>query len=291
MVFLDDDPTAAAARRDRLDTLAGEPYTSDARIFAGTPTQLADPLQELASTGLAGFRLRPAVLGHDLPAITRGLVPELQRGNAFRHVHEADTLRGLLGLPRPANRCTTTTTVWSDPKAGSHIEFSFFAYFARTAERAKSDFLFLADELRLREQGGKIYDLSSYDPDGPLPDIDPDAEHISRGRAQVRMYRDPLATARERREPAAANNWSIRDVIVETGNRQNFVGSPHHRRHHQRLRPVRRRRRLHPCPSHHPTGLDDFADRAVPPLQEQGVFRKDYKGPTLRDHLAAAAPW
>ena len=51
------------------------------------------------------------------------------------------------------------TTVWSDPKAGSHIEFSSFVHFAQTAERAKFDFLFLAEGLRLREQGGKIYDL------------------------------------------------------------------------------------------------------------------------------------
>ena len=51
------------------------------------------------------------------------------------------------------------TTVWSDPRAGSHIEFSSFAHFARTAERAKFDFLFLAEGLRLREQNGRIYDL------------------------------------------------------------------------------------------------------------------------------------
>src|ERR1700710_1866811 len=51
------------------------------------------------------------------------------------------------------------TTVWSDPEAGSHIEFSSFAHFARTAERAKFDFLFLAEGLRLREQNGLIYDL------------------------------------------------------------------------------------------------------------------------------------
>ncbi|MHC3467591.1 LLM class flavin-dependent oxidoreductase [Streptomyces sp. 7R007] len=104
VVFLDDDQTAAEDRRARLDALAGEPYESDARIFTGTPAQLADLLQELAGEGLSGFRLRPAVAGHDLPAITRGLVPELQRRGAFRTAYEADTLRGLLGLPRPANR-------------------------------------------------------------------------------------------------------------------------------------------------------------------------------------------
>ncbi|MGW2485622.1 LLM class flavin-dependent oxidoreductase [Streptomyces sp. NPDC001606] len=104
VVFLDDEQTAAEDRRARLDALAGEPYTSDARIFAGTPAQLADLLQEWAEQGLSGFRLRPAVAGHDLPAITRGLVPELQRRGVFRTAYEADTLRGLLGLARPANR-------------------------------------------------------------------------------------------------------------------------------------------------------------------------------------------
>ncbi|MDQ0752705.1 alkanesulfonate monooxygenase SsuD/methylene tetrahydromethanopterin reductase-like flavin-dependent oxidoreductase (luciferase family) [Streptomyces africanus] len=104
VVFLDDDQSAAEDRRARLDALAGEPYTSDARIFAGTPLQLADLLQEWAESGLSGFRLRPAVAGHDLPAITQGLVPELQDRGAFRTAYEADTLRGLLGLPRPANR-------------------------------------------------------------------------------------------------------------------------------------------------------------------------------------------
>ncbi|MFF0052326.1 LLM class flavin-dependent oxidoreductase [Streptomyces sp. NPDC005498] len=107
VVFLDDDPAAATARRDRLDGLAGYPYTSDAKVFTGTPAQLADLLLEWQRTGLSGFRLRPAVIGHDLEAITRGLVPELQRRNAFRRAYEADTLRGLLGLSRPANRYAT----------------------------------------------------------------------------------------------------------------------------------------------------------------------------------------
>ncbi|MEU4167119.1 LLM class flavin-dependent oxidoreductase [Streptomyces sp. NPDC026665] len=108
VVFLDDTSGAAEARRERLDALAGRPYTSDARIFAGTPAELADLLQELGEAGLSGFRLRPAVAGHDLPAITRSLVPELQRRGVFRRAYEADTLRGLLGLARPANRYATT---------------------------------------------------------------------------------------------------------------------------------------------------------------------------------------
>ncbi|MGW7098811.1 LLM class flavin-dependent oxidoreductase [Streptomyces sp. NPDC054838] len=103
-VFLDEDAPAADARRNRLDALAETPYSSDTAVFTGTCAQLADLLQDWRTAGLSGFRLRPGVLAHDLPAITRGLVPELQRRGVFRHAYEADTLRGLLGLERPAGR-------------------------------------------------------------------------------------------------------------------------------------------------------------------------------------------
>jgi alkanesulfonate monooxygenase SsuD/methylene tetrahydromethanopterin reductase-like flavin-dependent oxidoreductase (luciferase family) len=104
VVLLDETAPAAAGRRRRLDEAAGAEYTSDAPIFAGTPAQLADLLLEWCSAGLSGFRLRPAVLPHDLRQITHALVPELQRRGVFRTGYEAVTLRGLLGLPRPANR-------------------------------------------------------------------------------------------------------------------------------------------------------------------------------------------
>lgn len=104
VVFLDDTAPVADARKARLDELAGSPYASDARVFVGTPAQLADLLQEWHRAGLSGFRLRPGALPHDLAQITRALVPELQRRRAFRTGYDAGTLRGLLGLPRPANR-------------------------------------------------------------------------------------------------------------------------------------------------------------------------------------------
>jgi alkanesulfonate monooxygenase SsuD/methylene tetrahydromethanopterin reductase-like flavin-dependent oxidoreductase (luciferase family) len=107
MVFLDRTAEAAQARRSRLDDLAGVEYRSDAQIFVGTPAQLADVLQEWHSVGLSGFRLRPAALPHDLVQITDGVVPELRRRGLFRAGYEADTLRGSLGLARPANRYAT----------------------------------------------------------------------------------------------------------------------------------------------------------------------------------------
>jgi FMN-dependent oxidoreductase (nitrilotriacetate monooxygenase family) len=51
------------------------------------------------------------------------------------------------------------TTVWTDPSAGSQMEFESFVRLARTAERGLFDFFFLAEGLRLREHRGRIYDL------------------------------------------------------------------------------------------------------------------------------------
>lgn len=52
-----------------------------------------------------------------------------------------------------------STTVWSDPRSGSQIDFASFEYLARTAERGKFDFFFLAEGLRLREYDGRVHDL------------------------------------------------------------------------------------------------------------------------------------
>ncbi|WP_028644446.1 LLM class flavin-dependent oxidoreductase [Nocardioides sp. URHA0020] len=105
LVVLDDTHAAAQARRRRLDEVA--PYESDALVFAGTPLELADLLEVWAAAGLTGFRLRPAVLPHDLSQVVDGLVPELQRRGLFRTAYDAGTLRGLLGLGRPVNRYAT----------------------------------------------------------------------------------------------------------------------------------------------------------------------------------------
>jgi alkanesulfonate monooxygenase SsuD/methylene tetrahydromethanopterin reductase-like flavin-dependent oxidoreductase (luciferase family) len=108
VVFLDEPGgESGAERKGRLDELAGYPYASDATIFTGTAAGLADLLQDWQASGLSGFRLRPGAIPQDLHAITGGLVPELQRRAAFRHSYESTTLRGLLGLGRPANRYAT----------------------------------------------------------------------------------------------------------------------------------------------------------------------------------------
>jgi alkanesulfonate monooxygenase SsuD/methylene tetrahydromethanopterin reductase-like flavin-dependent oxidoreductase (luciferase family) len=108
VVFLDDSQSAAVARKQRLDERAGAEYRSDALVYTGTAAGLADLLADWQAAGLSGFRLRPAALPHDLTYVCEHLIPELQRRGLFRAGYEAGTLRGLLGLGRPANRYAAT---------------------------------------------------------------------------------------------------------------------------------------------------------------------------------------
>jgi FMN-dependent oxidoreductase (nitrilotriacetate monooxygenase family) len=134
-------------------------------------------------------------------------------------------------------------------------------------------------------------DLSAYDPNGPLPDVDPapGENTIAKGRASVRMNRDPLAVSRQWREIAAAKNLSIRELIIEVTGRQSFIGTP-----------AAVAAAMNGfvqsdasdgfilVPHLTPGGLDEFADTVVPLLQERGVFRTEYRGSTLREHLGLA---
>ena len=104
VVFLDDDETKAARRKERLDERLGRPFRSDALIFVGTPFDLVLQMMEWQSAGIDGFRLRPGAIPHDLEAITHEVVGALQDQSRF-HDHYADvTLPARLGLPRPASR-------------------------------------------------------------------------------------------------------------------------------------------------------------------------------------------
>jgi FMN-dependent oxidoreductase (nitrilotriacetate monooxygenase family) len=136
-------------------------------------------------------------------------------------------------------------------------------------------------------------DLSSYDPDGPLPAVDPKPGEntIARGRASVRMHRDPLAVAKQWRERAEADNLSIRELVIEMTGRPSFVGSPATvARTINEFVQTDASDGFILVPHITPGGLDEFADTVVPLLQERGLFRADYAGTTLRDHLGLPAP-
>jgi FMN-dependent oxidoreductase (nitrilotriacetate monooxygenase family) len=127
-------------------------------------------------------------------------------------------------------------------------------------------------------------DLSSYDPDGPLPTEDPvTGSSVTQGRVG---YNDPAPIVAEWRAQSAANGWSLRQTVIHQQNRQTFIGSPttvadsmnHHVQENAADGFVL-------VPHLTPGGLDDFVDQVVPLLRERGVFRTEYSGTTLRDHL------
>ncbi|MBS2552894.1 NtaA/DmoA family FMN-dependent monooxygenase [Catenulispora sp. NL8] len=136
-------------------------------------------------------------------------------------------------------------------------------------------------------------DLSGYDPDGPLPEVDPDVsgDSISKGRAADRMYRDRIAVAREYREEAAAKRLSIRELMIEKTSRQSFIGSAETvATQIDDLVQADAADGYILVPHITPGGLDVFADTVVPILQERGRFRADYEGTTLREHLGLGTP-
>jgi alkanesulfonate monooxygenase SsuD/methylene tetrahydromethanopterin reductase-like flavin-dependent oxidoreductase (luciferase family) len=104
VVFLDDTAAAATARKERLDELDGRAYRSDAAVFVGTPDALVDQLLAWQPAGLAGFRLRPGVIGHDLDQIIDAVVPRLQARGMFRTAYEPGLLRERFGLARRPSR-------------------------------------------------------------------------------------------------------------------------------------------------------------------------------------------
>ena len=154
-------------------------------------------------------------------------------------------------------------------------------------------------EMQISPQGAIAFleqvwgrDLTAYDPDGPLPDVDPDLaelEHVTRGR--VRHITDPLAVVAKWRELAAAKQLTIRQLVQEVTARPTFVGTPS-----EVAAEIHDRVQQHAAdgyilvPHLTPHGLDEFVDQVVPLLQERGSFRADYEGPTLRDHLGLERP-
>ncbi|WP_250279847.1 NtaA/DmoA family FMN-dependent monooxygenase [Frankia sp. Cppng1_Ct_nod] len=136
-------------------------------------------------------------------------------------------------------------------------------------------------------------DLSSYDPDGPLPEIDPGPGEntIARGRASVRMFSDPLAVAKQWRELAEAKKLSIRELVIEVSGKQSFIGTPATVAETiNRFVQEDASDGFILVPHITPGGLDEFADKVVPLLQERDVFRSEYEGSTLRDHLGLPLP-
>ena len=127
-------------------------------------------------------------------------------------------------------------------------------------------------------------DLSAYDPDGPLPDIDPDpGGELAQGRVKIA---DPQAVADKWRALSQAKGLSIRETVIETTGRQSFVGTPESvAEEMDTFVQTDAADGFILVPHLTPGGLDTFVDRVVPLLQERGAHRTEYTGTTLRSHL------
>jgi FMN-dependent oxidoreductase (nitrilotriacetate monooxygenase family) len=118
-------------------------------------------------------------------------------------------------------------------------------------------------------------DLSGYPLDGPVPDLPANANSQSFARALFAMARRQNMTLRDLYNIAAAarGHWvicgtptRIADTLqewFEGGLADGFMIQP----------------------AYFPGAFDDFVDLVVPELQRRGLFRREYTGMTLRDHL------
>ena len=96
------------ARRENLTLRQVVESVSDFKSspFVGSPTTVADTIETWFAAGTfdginLAFRTTP-----ELTFFVESVVPILQKRGLFRTEYEADTLRGHLGLPVPANRNT-----------------------------------------------------------------------------------------------------------------------------------------------------------------------------------------
>ncbi|WP_448720980.1 NtaA/DmoA family FMN-dependent monooxygenase [Microbacterium natoriense] len=134
-------------------------------------------------------------------------------------------------------------------------------------------------------------DLSAYDPDGPLPDIDPDpqAPPIIQGRAFV--FQDRFETVRKWRELADERGLTLRGLAHEVSGKAAYVGTAAQIADQLDAFVQEDGADGVVIGSHLvPAGLDEFVDQVVPLLQERGSLRTDYEGTTLRDNLGLPVP-
>lgn len=124
------------------------------------------------------------------------------------------------------------------------------------------------------------FDLSGYDPDGPVPEL-PEAEGAK--------SRQQLMFDLARREGLTLRQLYLR--IAGARGHSQIVGTPA-----QIADEMEERFRaggadgFNIMPATLPGGLDDFIALVLPELRRRGLFREEYAGETLRAHLGTRPP-
>lgn len=124
------------------------------------------------------------------------------------------------------------------------------------------------------------HSLSAYDLDGPLPDLPISDQLRSRAELLTELARREGLTIRQLalRVAAGRGHHIVLGTASDVADRmQEWFASG-------------AADGFNVMPPYFPAGLDDFVTQVVPILQERGLFRTEYEGTTLRDHLGIARP-
>jgi FMN-dependent oxidoreductase (nitrilotriacetate monooxygenase family) len=147
------------------------------------------------------------------------------------------------------------------------------------AKRAHLDSLVHYDSGIHSLNGMLGYDVSGFDPDGPLPEI-PETNASKSARERIV-------------EAARSKNLTIRQLAEKAGSYSGlaFVGTPASIADEMEQWLVEAGSDgFNIMFPYLPEGLDDFVDGVVPELQRRRIFRTEYEGATLRDHLGLPRP-
>jgi alkanesulfonate monooxygenase len=147
------------------------------------------------------------------------------------------------------------------------------------AKRAHLDSLVHYDSGIASLNGALGYDVSGFDPDGPLPEIPPTNASQS--------ARDRIVAAARR------ENLTIRQLAARAGSYGGtaFVGTPATIADEmQQWLEAEASDGFNIMFPFLPAGLDGFVDKVVPELQARGLFRREYEGATLRENLGLTRP-
>jgi alkanesulfonate monooxygenase len=122
-------------------------------------------------------------------------------------------------------------------------------------------------------------DARAFDPDGPLPEI-PETEHGKSGRERaIALARREQLTVRQLAQRLGGYGGA---AIVGTA--QTIADEM------QEWLETRACDGFNVMFPFVPGGLDAFVDQVVPELQRRGIFRREYEGTTLREHLGLPRP-
>ncbi|MEE2524260.1 NtaA/DmoA family FMN-dependent monooxygenase [Pseudarthrobacter sp. J75] len=136
-------------------------------------------------------------------------------------------------------------------------------------------------------------ELSEFDPDGPLPEIDPVVEETSETRGSGFHGAKARQLADQWRAEAKEKGLSIRQFVTAKTSRVDATFNGSYTEVADRLADYARTGAVdgfNISPWLIPTGLDDIVNHLVPELQERGIYPTEYAGTTLRANLGLATP-